>query len=100
MAVQLIGIAVALGFAFTQVLHRDRATRHLVVLIAGSLSFYLVFSPLLEFGPAKKMGMTAVGVPGVILLVVWARRVRDVQMRPGGPDASIRSSPGTSKELA
>jgi hypothetical protein len=80
LAAQLTGMAVALVFVFTQLFHRDRATRHLVALVIGALSFCLVFSPLLEFGTAKKTGMTAVGILAAILLVVWARRVIAVQM--------------------
>ena len=74
LATQLVGLAGAIAFASTQLLHRDRTTRHLVSVVVGSVSFYLAFSPLLEFGPPKKVGMTAVGIISAILLVVWARR--------------------------
>ena len=84
LAVQLSGMAIALAFAFTQLVHRDRATRHLVALVIGSLSFYLAFSPLLEFGPAKKTGMTAVGILALILLVFLARRARKAAIDVNG----------------
>ena len=40
-AVQLVGIVAALAFVFGEILHRDRATRHAMALVTGSVSFYM-----------------------------------------------------------
>src|SRR5262245_23787064 len=76
-AVQLVGIVAALAFVFGEIFHRDRATRHLMSLVIGSVSFYIAASPLHEFGPAasSQRGMMAVGLLSLVLLVAWRNQV-------------------------
>ena len=76
-AVQLLGSVAALAFVFAEILHRDRATRHAMALIIGSVSFYIAASPLHEFGPAasSQRGMMAVGLLSLVLLVAWRNKV-------------------------
>ena len=76
-AVQLVGIVAALAFVFGEVLHRDRATRHAMALVIGSVSFSIASSPLHEFGPAasSQRGMMAVGLLSLVLLVAWSYKV-------------------------
>jgi hypothetical protein len=76
-AVQLLGSVAALAFVFGEILHRDRATRHAMALVIGSVSFYIAASPLHEFGPAAgaQRGMMAVGLLSLVLLVAWRYKV-------------------------
>ena len=77
LAIQLGLIAAALTFFFGEVLHPDRAIRHLLAMIVGSLSFFIAFTPVHELGATdpSKRGMAVVGVVGLILLIVWSRSV-------------------------
>jgi hypothetical protein len=76
-AVQLVGIVAALAFVFGEIFHRDRATRHAMALVTGSVLFYIAASPLHEFGPAasSQRGMMAVGLLSLVLLVAWRDKV-------------------------
>src|SRR5262245_62731722 len=93
-AVQLVGIAAALAFVFGEILHRDRATRHAIALVIGSVAFYIAASPLHEFGPAaaSQRGMVAVGLLSAVLLVDW--RNRAVRASVGVPQSSPVESRG------
>lgn len=65
-----------MAFVFFEVFHRRRTVRHLVSLVIGSASFFILVTPLHEFGQTggSKRGMLVVGAVSLILLVFWRRK--------------------------
>lgn len=77
--VQLAGVGLALLFAALQLCHRDRTPRHVVAAVTGTLFFYILLTPVQEFGqtnnPDPTQGMLAVGVSFLAALFLWRRWV-------------------------
>lgn len=77
--IQVIFIALVLLFVFFQICNENTTKRHIVSLVFGSLLFFIVLTPLHEFGMAENpdptAGMTFVGIVALILLVIWRHKV-------------------------
>ena len=78
-AVQLAGIALVAAVVYFQLLNRNFSIRHIVALVTGSLLFWIMLTPLSEFGmignPDPTTGMFLVGIVTLGLLVYWRRVV-------------------------
>jgi hypothetical protein len=77
--VQVIWVALLLLFAYFQIYNEKTTKRHIVSLVIGSLLFFIMLTPLHEFGMAENPdptgGMVVVGVIALILLFIWRRKV-------------------------
>ena len=79
LAVQLVGRVLVLLLIIYQLWHRDLMLRHIVALVSGSVTFFLIFGTIAGFAS----GMLAVGIIGLILLIRWRRVVlRDLVNKP------------------
>jgi hypothetical protein len=78
-AVQLAGIALVSVIVYFQFFGKDFSFRHTVALVTGSLLFWILLTPLSEFGlaanPDPTTGMLLVGICALVLLVLWRRAV-------------------------
>ncbi len=76
---QFIEIILTLAFVINQVYHKNITVRHRVSLISGSVMFFILLAPLQEFNrglnPDPTQGMLAVGITGLVLLLMWKKRV-------------------------
>ncbi len=75
-----IALTVLTGlFVIFQIFHKKTSARHLVSLILGSLFFFILLTPISEFGdtanPDPTQGMLAVGIVAFVFLIFWRRRV-------------------------
>lgn len=77
--VQVVWVTLLLLFAYFQIYNENTTKRHIVSLVFGCLLFFIVLTPLHEFGmsgnPDPTTGMMAVGIIALILLFIWRRRV-------------------------
>lgn len=78
--VELAFVCLSLAFVFLEVYHRGVTRRHLTSLIIGSLTPYILLTPVHEYlgrsaSVNPKTGMVAVGVIAAILLYIWRRVV-------------------------
>ena len=77
--VQVMWVALVLLFVRYQICNQNTTKRHIVSLVCGSLLFYIVLTPLHEFGMAENpdptAGMAIVGVIALGLLLAWRRTV-------------------------
>ncbi len=77
--VQVVWVVLLLLFAYFQIYNEKTTKRHIVSLVIGSLLFFIVLTPLHEFGMAENPdptgGMAIVGIIAVILLFIWRRKV-------------------------
>lgn len=82
--VQIILMAVIVLFAGHQICHKDRTVRHIVAVISGSVMFYILLTPIHEFGgtanPDPTQGMLLVGMVSLVLLVLWRHSVLKNEM--------------------
>lgn len=66
-------------FVIFQIFHEKTSARHLVSLISGTLFFFILLTPISEFGdtpnPDPTRGMLAVGIAAFVFLMLWRRRV-------------------------
>ena len=73
--VQFIEVAFVLLFVFYQIYHQNTTKRHIVSLVFGSILFFILLTPISEFGetanPDPTQGMFAVGIIVLILLIIW-----------------------------
>lgn len=76
---QFIELTFASCFAAYQIYHKDITERHIVSLISGSVIFFILLTPVQEFNrglnPDPTQGMLAVGIAGLVLLLMWRNRI-------------------------
>ena len=77
--VQVVWVVVLLIFVYFQIYNEKTTKRHIVSLVIGSLLFFIMLTPLHEFGMAENPdptgGMAIVGIIALILLFIWRRKV-------------------------
>lgn len=77
--IQVVWVALILFFVFYQIYNINTTKRHIVSLVVGSLLFFIMLTPLHEFGMAENpdptTGMVIVGIAALILLFIWRHNV-------------------------
>ena len=74
--IHLMFISLVSILAIREIYNRNTSRRHIVLLIFGSLLFWIVLSPIQEFINGV-VGITLFGMIGLISLIYWRKKVSD-----------------------
>lgn len=72
--IQIIIISLFMWILVPQLLNKKTTKNHLVAFVFGSILFFLLLSPIIEFNGGGT-GMTLTGIIALILLIVWRNKV-------------------------